>query len=83
MQDQIAILLECLERVVRQIDHAATTHPRLLISRAIIEAHDGHLWAAPNDPRGAVLQFVLPAAAKAVGCPAAHHATDAGATSQS
>jgi signal transduction histidine kinase len=27
----------------------------LLICRAIIEAHDGRLWVAPNKPEGAVL----------------------------
>jgi signal transduction histidine kinase len=32
----------------------------LSISRSIIEAHDGRLWAAPNDPRGSVFHFVLP-----------------------
>jgi signal transduction histidine kinase len=33
----------------------------LSISRSIIEAHDGRLWAAPNAPRGSVFHFVLPA----------------------
>ena len=32
----------------------------LAISRSIIEAHGGRLWATPNVPRGAVLQFTLP-----------------------
>ena len=31
----------------------------LSICRAIIEAHDGRLWVAPNTPRGAVFQFTL------------------------
>jgi signal transduction histidine kinase len=31
----------------------------LSICRAIIEAHDGQLWFAPNTPRGAVFQFTL------------------------
>ena len=31
----------------------------LSICRAIIEAHDGRLWATPNIPRGAVFQFTL------------------------
>ena len=31
----------------------------LSICRAIIEAHDGRLWATPNVPRGAVFQFTL------------------------
>jgi signal transduction histidine kinase len=33
----------------------------LSICRAIIEAHDGRLWFAPNSPRGAVFQFTLQA----------------------
>ena len=33
----------------------------LSISRAIIEAHGGRLWAMPNEPHGAVFQFTLPA----------------------
>ena len=37
----------------------------LSISRSIIEAHGGHLWAAANQPRGAVFHFVLPAATNA------------------
>jgi PAS domain S-box-containing protein len=32
----------------------------LSISRSIVEAHDGRLWASPNAPRGAVFQFTLP-----------------------
>ncbi len=34
----------------------------LSISRTIIEAHGGRLWAAANQPRGAVFHFALPAA---------------------
>jgi PAS domain S-box-containing protein len=37
----------------------------LSISRSIIEAHGGRLWAAANQPRGAVFHFVLPAATNA------------------
>ena len=33
----------------------------LSICRAIIEAHDGRLWFAPNKPQGAVFQFTLQA----------------------
>ncbi len=33
----------------------------LSICRAIIEAHEGRLWFAPNSPRGAVFQFTLQA----------------------
>ncbi len=32
----------------------------LSISRSIIEAHDGHLWAVPRRGGGAVFQFTLP-----------------------
>jgi signal transduction histidine kinase len=33
----------------------------LPICRAIIEAHNGHLWVSPNTPEGAIFQFMLPA----------------------
>jgi C4-dicarboxylate-specific signal transduction histidine kinase len=33
----------------------------LSICRTIIETHGGRLWATPNQPRGAVFQFTLPA----------------------
>jgi signal transduction histidine kinase len=32
----------------------------LAISRSIIEAHGGRLWAAANDEQGATFQFTLP-----------------------
>ncbi|MBS1797420.1 MAG: PAS domain S-box protein [Acidobacteria bacterium] len=32
----------------------------LSISRSIIEAHGGRLWAAANEPKGAAIQFALP-----------------------
>ena len=32
----------------------------LRISRSIIEAHGGRLWADKNEPRGAVFHFILP-----------------------
>jgi len=32
----------------------------LAISRSIIDAHGGRLWAEANEPRGAVFQFTLP-----------------------
>ncbi len=37
----------------------------LSISRTIIEAHGGRLWAAANQPRGAVFHFALPAVTNA------------------
>jgi C4-dicarboxylate-specific signal transduction histidine kinase len=33
----------------------------LSISRSIVEAHGGRLWASPNLPRGAMFQFTVPA----------------------
>jgi len=36
----------------------------LAISRTIIEAHGGRLWATANSPRGAVFQFTLPTKAE-------------------
>jgi len=41
--------------------HGVSTRMGLSISRSIIEAHGGHLWADLNTPRGAVFQFALPA----------------------
>jgi len=32
----------------------------LPISRSIVEAHQGHLWATANVPQGAIFQFTLP-----------------------
>ena len=34
----------------------------LSICRSIIDAHGGRLWAEPNEPRGTIFQFTLPAA---------------------
>jgi C4-dicarboxylate-specific signal transduction histidine kinase len=34
----------------------------LSVSRTIVEAHGGRLWASPDEPRGATLQFSLPTA---------------------
>jgi signal transduction histidine kinase len=32
----------------------------LAISRSIVEAHGGRLWATPNASKGALFQFALP-----------------------
>jgi predicted ATPase/signal transduction histidine kinase len=32
----------------------------LSISRSIVEAHGGRLWASANEPRGAIFQFTVP-----------------------
>jgi PAS domain S-box-containing protein len=39
----------------------------LAISRSIVEAHGGRLWALPNVPHGAVFQFLLPAEPRRTG----------------
>jgi signal transduction histidine kinase len=38
----------------------------LSISRSIISAHGGRLWAEPNEPNGAIFRFTLPTASTPV-----------------
>jgi signal transduction histidine kinase len=52
------------QRAEQLFDTFYTTKPHgtgmgLSISRSIVEAHGGLLWAEPNEPRGAVFQFTL------------------------
>jgi signal transduction histidine kinase len=53
------------QHIDRLFDAFYTTKPHglglgLAISRRIIEAHGGRLWATAHAPRGAVLQFSVP-----------------------
>ena len=54
------------EHVERVFEAFYTTKSRgvgmgLAICRSIIDAHGGRLWAEPNEPRGTIFQFTLPA----------------------
>ena len=57
------------DQVSRIFDSFFTTKPDgigmgLSISRSIVEAHGGRLWAVPGSLHGAIFQFVLPSADK-------------------
>jgi PAS domain S-box-containing protein len=59
------------ENMARLFDAFFTTKPGgmgigLAISRTIIEAHGGRLWATPHDGPGATVQFTLPAGSERV-----------------
>jgi PAS domain S-box-containing protein len=59
------------ENMARLFDAFFTTKPGgmgigLSISRTIIEAHGGRLWATANDGHGATFQFILPASSERV-----------------
>jgi C4-dicarboxylate-specific signal transduction histidine kinase len=58
--------------VDRIFDRFFTTKPEgigmgLAISRSIIEAHGGALWATPNQPHGSIFQFTMPGTAEQKG----------------
>jgi PAS domain S-box-containing protein len=59
------------EKAEHLFDTFVTTKPHgtgmgLSISRSIISAHGGRLWAEPNEPCGAVFRFTLPSASTSV-----------------
>jgi signal transduction histidine kinase len=59
------------ERVDEIFQAFYTTKPEglgmgLAVSRSIVEAHRGRLWATPNDDRGATFQFTLPVGGREV-----------------
>src|SRR5262252_1307197 len=60
------------EKVEKMFEPFFSTKPSgmgmgLRISRAIVEAHGGQLWAIPNDDHGATFLFTLPTGAEGLG----------------
>ena len=58
------------ENTERIFDAFHTTKPQgtgmgLAITRSIVEAHGGHVWATANQGEGATFHFTLPAKAEA------------------
>ena len=58
-----------LDNLERLFDAFYTTKPQglgmgLSISRSIVKAHEGRLWAMTNVPKGALFQFTLPIGVK-------------------
>ena len=58
------------EELERMFEHFVSSKPeglgmRLAISRSIVEAHGGRIWAFPNPEHGLTLNVELPALAQA------------------
>ena len=76
------------EKAKHIFDAFFTTKPQgsgmgLAISRSIVESHGGHIWATPNDGRGAAFHFTLPVAAEGVQvATVGAHSNDSPAVSQ-
>jgi len=72
-----------LERI---FEHFVSSKPQglgmgLAISRSIVHAHDGRIWATRNADRGLTLHVELPARTERADAAASAHAIEAGAHS--